>query len=453
VEISKYIRDYLIDNPSVIVPHLGRFTAIDKSSVQVGNVVLPPVRSVEFDNSVEEEDTQLCLYISQKEKCSEEEAQKMLDDFYNEITKKLIYKKPVILDHFGILSLDNAGDIVFVPDPALNIVRTDVFGLKGVNIQPTPTVPTPPPVVPPPVPETPPVPPPATLPVMPPPVVPPPVSPPATPVVEPSLPSTVVETQAHEKSPETEKPATDNNESLFAGNVRVRENTERRKPVIPDYVPPQERKPVATPPPRMKHPEKKKTPSSGNASGGGRIGWVIVIILVMAGAGGGGYWYYTSSKTALPPTAQPSVPPTDASIAEELDRSADAQNALNPEPETDVQPKTETPVPVAVESQPAPQPKTIRKAPSESAPALQDNIGQGKYIVVVGSFSSHSRAESFARQVTGTGETCEVLTYGRNLIRVAVGSYDDLESAKNKVESLRSNRYCREAWVFGKGKP
>jgi nucleoid DNA-binding protein len=473
VDITKYIRDYLVDNPSVIVPHLGCFKAVDKSSVQIGNVILPPVRSVEFDNSVGEDDKQLTLYISQKEKCTEEEAQKALDDFYNEITKKLIYKKPVILDLFGILSLDNAGDIVFVPDPNLNIVRNDTFGLKSVNIQPAPPLATTPPVAPPVVISPPVVTPPPAPPVVTPPPAPPVVPPPAPPVVTPPpAPPVVTPPPASPveppKSTEPGKPLTADNESLFAGNIRVRENTDRRKPVIPAPVPPQEKKPI-TPSPRMAPPEKKKTPPSGGSSKS-HAGWVVVIVLVIAGLGAGAYWYYTTQiKTALPIADQPTAVQTDSSaIAQGLDRSADAKNALNPEAETNtqpepspsetqpsVQPASSSPTVTAPASTPpAAQPKTPRQAQPKTQPAYsQGDIGQGRYIVIVGSFSSRSRAESFAKRVNGTGENCEILAYGEKLIRVGVASYNDLKSATNKMESLRSNRYCNEAWVYGKGKP
>jgi nucleoid DNA-binding protein len=462
VDINKHILNFLTENSSVAVPHLGRFNAVDKPAVVIGSVILPPVRSVTFDNADDVDDGLLTAFIAKAENCSVESVKDALEEFYTDITKKLIYKKPVILDGFGILSLDDDGEISFVPDTKLNIVKSDAFGLKEINLQPVspPVVPVipviPEPVVVPPVFEIP-------EPIVTPPVVTPPVETPVfTPVIE--TPKPVV-TETPVVQPETPtQPLETSSDSLFSGNINVRENTNRRRTeILPPVVQPrtqtkpQQRKPV---PPQHK-PKSQKTPSSGS----GFPVWIIIIILV-AGAGAGGYFlypeyfdkYFGSEKT--PPVAQAPIGEPDqttsedsTSIEKSLNNATEVQNALNPEPVSKpdntvkADPKTAPqvePKPEKVEPKPTPAPKTT---------VSKGNIGNGRYIVVAGSFSTVSRAQKYGNQIASTGETFEILNYGNGLVRVGVASFNDLASAKDKVARLQSNSYCDDAWVYSGGRP
>ncbi|MDR0814715.1 MAG: hypothetical protein LBN37_03070, partial [Bacteroidales bacterium] len=295
MDINKYILDFLTENSSVTVPHLGRFNAVDKPSVVIGNVILPPVRSVAFDNEDDVDDGLLSAFIAKAENCSVESVKDALEEYYNEITKKLIYKKPVIIDNFGTLSLDDEGEIAFVPDTKLNIAKSDAFGLKEINLQPTT-----PPVVPitPVIPEPIVVPTPVETPVItqvveiPEPVVTPPVE---APVIETPKP-VVTEIPVEQPEKQEKKPVQTletSSDSLFSGNIKVRENTNRTRAEIPPPViqprtqtQPQQRKPV--PPPSRPKPKTQKSPSSGSEF----PVWIIVLAILVVGAGIGGYFLY-----------------------------------------------------------------------------------------------------------------------------------------------------------------
>jgi nucleoid DNA-binding protein len=445
VDINKYIIDFLIENSSVIVPHLGRFNAVDKPSVVVGSVVLPPVRSIELNAEDDVDDGVLTAFIAKAENTSVSDVKNALEEFYNEITKKLIYKKPIILDNLGTLFLDKDGEIAFVPNTELNIVKPGTFGLKEINVQPvvTPTIlepVVPPPVIIPPVVE---------IPVTPPPVYVPPVAPVPPPVftepVSPPVFTAPVTPPVFETPKEQPTQTPDTSDSLFSDNVKVRENTDRRKTEVPPPVQqqsqpqpriqPQQRKPV----PPAKPKQKTQKSSSGSSAA-----WIIIIIIIIA-AGAGGYFLYPkyfgkekAPVVAQAPVEEPAQTPSDADTLEQsLDDSTQAQNALNPEPEN-----------TQVETKPTP-----KATPARKSTAAQGNIGNGKFIVVVGSFSTFNRAQNYGKQIASTGEPFEILDYGEGLVRVGVASFDNLAAAKDKVISLQSNRYCDEAWIFKGGRP
>ncbi|MDR1864461.1 MAG: hypothetical protein LBR08_02715 [Bacteroidales bacterium] len=442
---------------------------------------MPPIRSVEFDNSEDDDDGKLVSYISGKEGISLAEAKDALTNFYNDITKKLIYNKPVTLDSFGVLSLDTKGDIMFVPDPHLSIQKSDTFGLKEVNLSPsapavapspppvTPPVYTPPPVVPPPVTPpayTPPVvtspvytPPPVTPPpvytpppvVVPPPAVPPPVVPPP-PVTPPVYTPPPVAPPPAVSQQEASKPSFVPEDSIFASaNVRVRENTEHRRPTVErqEPVPPPKK---SVPPPKPRQPERK---SAAGGSGAFPV-WIVVILLLLGAAGAGAYIFYPelfgiekkavnigAVQTDTPETDTPQPTPAQPEVTDQPEETPQPEPIAQPEPvpEPEVTPQPEvTPVPST------PQPQLPASKPV--ATVKKGNIGKGQFLVIVGSFSTYSRAETYGRMIGTTGLTYEIIDFGKGRVRVAVASYDDVMEARRQAVNLQSNPYCEGAWVL-----
>ncbi|MDR2037178.1 MAG: SPOR domain-containing protein [Bacteroidales bacterium] len=423
MDISKHIRGYLMEHPSVVVPELGRFTAVDKPSVIAGDVVLPPVRTLEFDNSDSDDDGKLATYIAGLEKITPDQARDAIKEFYADITKQLIFSKTISVDNFGILSLDAKGDIIFIPDSRLNIGNVNTYGLEQVNIQgETPKTEAPPS----PTKEK---------------EIPPVAEVPKT--KEPEVPKTP---DADVKKEEPTASAA-SGESIFAtGNMRTRENTERRRPAIERQEPPAKPVQQKTVPPKTKPPvtQKKTTASSGNSF----PVWIIFVLLAAAGLGVGFYYLYpkfTLDKTAktaqLPPAIEsPETTSGNSEIEQGMDDATDKKNALNPDPST----------PSTAPSTPAAQPEKVSSTPSKShaGTSIQGNVGQGKYLLIVGSFSTQVRAERYGKMLQDAGINFEIIDFGNQRVRVAVASYENITEAYNQLNYFRQQPHCKDVWVL-----
>ncbi len=407
MNISKHIRDYLSENPSVVVPGLGRFTAVNKPSEIRDNEVIPPRRTVEYDSTFDEDDGVLTAYVAQRENIAPEQAKVEMTDFYNQLKYKLAGRKTIMLDMFGSLWVNDAGDIVFEPDANLFIEREDSYGLGKVNLEGNLGSGT---------------------------------------VTADSVASGSPAPDKTETFGET-KPASDDAGLFASGNMRVRENTERRRPAAERSEPPV--KPVRpesiTPP--SKYGTKKKTTSS---SSGGFPVWILVVLLIAAGLGVGGYFLYpklSSSATVAQiegedetqPVIEEEQDPSDVNpeVAQTLDKSTEKKNALSPGGETS-----------SAAAQPVTQPtKQVETKPvNVSHPA--GSIGQGRYLLIVGSFTTHSRAEKFGQSLQNAGINYEIIDFGNERVRIAVAAYDDKTEAFNEANRFKSKPLCENVWVL-----
>ena len=430
MDISKHIRNYLSENSSVVVPGLGRFTAADKPSEILGDVVVPPRRTIEYDSSFDEDDGILTAYIAQKESITPEQAKEETAKYYDQLKTKLAARKNIMLGKLGTLSINATGDIVFEPDADLFIERTDSFGLKTANLAENPA-PEPDKQVTELVADT------AQVSDPVPPVT---VVPPAAEGSEPKETPSVEDTK-----PADAKPASDDAGLFASNNMRVRENTERRRPPIPD---PQ---PVKPRPGTASAPKPKPVPKS---SGSGFPMWLLIVLLGAAGLAAGAYFLYPkfssqiaafsifSPKDTTQPVveSEPEPEPQDTvvntEVAQTLDEATDKKNALKPEPET---PK------VTATAQPATQ-QASRPAASVSQQTTT-GVGQGRYLLIVGSFTTRARAERFGKSLQNEGISYEIIDFGNERIRIAVAAYDNKTEAFNELSRFKSKPLCEGVWV------
>jgi hypothetical protein len=75
------------------------------------------------------------------------------------------------------------------------------------------------------------------------------------------------------------------------------------------------------------------------------------------------------------------------------------------------------------------------------------SLGQGRYILIVESFSSYSEAEDYAKKLRFAGIACEIYDAGFKRFRVWIASFDDLNEAHNYARLMKSNPYCEKIWV------
>jgi cell division protein FtsN len=171
-----------------------------------------------------------------------------------------------------------------------------------------------------------------------------------------------------------------------------------------------------------------------------------VVLLIAGGIGVAAYLVYPKivgkndvPQVALAPPVEPVATPADTlenQDAQGVVDDAEKKNALNPEPDYVAEP--ETPQPAVV--QPVQQ--------QQSSGGTKGSVGRGPFVVIVGSFTTQSRAETYGAMVGRTGVNYEVIDFGNGRVRVAVASYDDLSTARKHVITLQTNPYCNEAWVL-----
>ena len=418
MDISKYIYDYLMENnTSVIVPDLGCFTIINKPSEIHDGTVSPPVKTVVFDSENSTDDLLLTQYIAMKEMITVEQAAEKVRNFYSYyFLTKLIHDKEVAFEKFGIFSLDKLGNIVFAPNADF---FKDNYGLGYVHIsEKTPSQ-----------------------------------------SVEPDHKNIFNNTGFITEEKTEPKPET--NDALFdtTDNTRFRENTERRRKYESEQPPSVTPKSQKTVPPSKK---KQKTVTQENKQKQQKSGdsslWVLWVLLIAIALGVGVYFVYpivspivsdfffkhtaTSAVNVEPETEPANIGETDRDtlnldVAEALDNTTEKKNALDPA------------IRQQTTSTPAQEPEIVPSTPV-LAVQTQENAGNGKYVLIVGSFTKHSAAETLGRKLQAEGFTYEIIdavVKGDRWFRVSIAGFDDKAEAFRQASQMKSRPYCENIWV------
>ena len=433
MDISRHIYDYLMEfKTSVVVPELGCFTVVDKPSEIREGVVVPPVKTVQFDSENTNDDHLFSLYIANKEKITLEQAIEEIQNFYHQnFIKKLSINRLLTIEEFGTFSLNEIGNIVFEPDD--NFFK-DNYGLGNAFISDNtqqqsawnPIVPEPEPVF------------------------------VAEPVQTPEA--------SQPPQPETKKtinPQPDPDESLFdpINNARFRENTTRRNANFD-----RQKTPVKpTPKPVSKKSNPKVETKNSNM-------WLLWVLIAAAGLCVAGYYFYptiysmlfspsVTTITSIADEDQKTIHVTtdetdenlpNTEIAQTIDDATDKKNALNPVNSQQTMPSTTSQTQSSTETKTPPAP--VAESKSKPAPARvtssQNTTGQGKYLLVVASLTTRSAAEKHVRKLQAEGYECEIVDAGNQRFRVSVASYDSLSEATRQADQIRSKPYCEGVWVI-----
>ncbi len=397
MDINKHIYGYLREHPSVVVPELGCFTIVDKPSEMRNGVITPPVKVVEFNSEKVDDDGILVAYIAQKENISADQVKSEIIVFYSQLQRKLLGKEVIEFDKLGKLWLTNTGDYNFESE---FIEREDSYGLRQINLSGE---------------------------IMPEPVVP--------------ARDTVSE------------PASADNSLFDTGAKQYRENTDRRRPAVEKQEP--VAKPVAkpTPPPKKKPVKPVKTQTTKKANSGFPA-WIVVVLVIAAGLGVGGYFAYPKLSTFIgsitgsnggdeivmvDDTQTQDLDETEGDTpnpeaSQTLDNATDKKNALNPEKQP-TQPTTQSKPTVSND----PQPVKVAQA--------QSSTSNGKYVLIIGSFTNHASAEKYGKVLQNAGINYEIINAGSERFRISVASFDDKTEAYRQADQIRSKPYCENVWV------
>jgi cell division protein FtsN len=172
--------------------------------------------------------------------------------------------------------------------------------------------------------------------------------------------------------------------------------------------------------------------------------WILLLLLFIA-IGVGGYFAYpkiaqlakkTDSNQVEMPVEEPE-PIADAFDDEEptADDPTDISNALNP----DVSQQTTT-------STPQTQTQTTT-APAATSQSFSSSAGSGRYLVIVGSFTTNAAAERYAKRLQTQGLNCEVIDAGNQRFRVSAASYNTWAEAAQVIDEMKSRLNRDDVWV------
>ena len=428
MDISKYIYDYLMEySTPVIVPELGCFKIIYKPSEVRDGRVIPPVKTVELDceNSIDYNNV-FASYIARKENISIEQANKEVLDFYDQFFSKhsdIIRGRNIVIDKFGTFSLDAYRNIIFAP---VDDFFKDNYGLGNAYVQNDEAQQVQPEIVfenPEPEPE--------------------PLFEPEPEPITPAEPEPV-KVEEPEEQPVQEEGDTqvDAEAPIFdtTDKTRFHENTDYKKKK--QYQ--QEQKPPKKTAPPLR---RQRTGNTGNFKMNPALFTFLFLLFV-------GLCIFVYNKTKAPysppvstivhdTTIQQDTTEAETTDIEEEPTSDDAQDkrdALDPNAGNAVQPETKPQEPVKIET-----PKPKPEQPTVTQPPI--NTGRGRYVLIVGSFTSPSSAEAHGKKLQAAGLNYEVIDAGSQRYRVSVGSYDDIAEANRQANQVKSKPLCENVWV------
>ncbi len=136
MNISSYIIILLEEHEYVILPGLGAFIAVYQPALLIneGRTMLPPTRRISFNPDLKINDGLLAGFLARQLKISPSRANKILEQYSEELIYRLDQDGKVVFDHLGILRLEN-NQFLFEADSS-TVVSPGSFGLEPVAAEP-----------------------------------------------------------------------------------------------------------------------------------------------------------------------------------------------------------------------------------------------------------------------------------------------------------------------------
>jgi nucleoid DNA-binding protein len=137
VDTTAFIRELLFGHDCVIVPGFGGFIGnyiparLDKSS----GTFNPPVKQISFNRNLNHNDGLLIGRISESAKINYGDARNIVEEFVDDIKKKLSKGEKVVFDNLGTFVLNQEGNIQFEPDKESNYCLNS-YGLTSFHCIP-----------------------------------------------------------------------------------------------------------------------------------------------------------------------------------------------------------------------------------------------------------------------------------------------------------------------------
>jgi nucleoid DNA-binding protein len=137
LDITAYIRELLFGHDCVIVPGFGGFIGnytparIDRNS----GTFFPPVKQISFNRNLNHNDGLLVGRISGSAKMNYADARDLVEEFVNDIRRKLAKGEKVVFENIGSFVNNHEGSVQFEPDRDVNY-HLDSYGLTSFQAAP-----------------------------------------------------------------------------------------------------------------------------------------------------------------------------------------------------------------------------------------------------------------------------------------------------------------------------
>jgi nucleoid DNA-binding protein len=136
LDIAAYIKELILTNECVILPHFGGFvTRYSPAKIDPGKKILaPPSKEIEFHSELTTDNGLLVNYIARKNKTFNTRARRLVEDFVNEINARLNNGEKVVFEGIGIFVKDtNSGRLLFDTLSDENYLM-DSYGLMDLEL-------------------------------------------------------------------------------------------------------------------------------------------------------------------------------------------------------------------------------------------------------------------------------------------------------------------------------
>jgi nucleoid DNA-binding protein len=137
LDITAFIRELLFGHDCVIVPGFGGFIGnynparIDKPS----GTFYPPVKQISFNRNLNHNDGLLVGRVSESAKINYGDARNQVEEFVEDIRKKLLKGEKVVFENIGSFVNNHEGNIQFEPDREVNY-HLNSYGLSSFQMMP-----------------------------------------------------------------------------------------------------------------------------------------------------------------------------------------------------------------------------------------------------------------------------------------------------------------------------
>lgn len=137
MDITAFIKELLFGHDCVIVPGFGAFLGNYKPAHldNTSSIFFPPVKQISFNRNLIHNDGLLIGRISESQKINYAEARNSVDEFVNEIKRRLSKGEKVVFVNIGSFVNDNEGNLQFEPDRDANY-HLDSYGLTSFQVTP-----------------------------------------------------------------------------------------------------------------------------------------------------------------------------------------------------------------------------------------------------------------------------------------------------------------------------
>lgn len=134
MELGKYIQVLLFENDTVIMPGFGAFVSIYRpAEIQEGEM-LPPTKSIEFNQQIRNNDGLLVGAIAGGENLSHYDAFRSMEKEIDEIRYQLDKNRSAQIVPLGSFGYNDNGELVFLSSETAENLLLDSFGLEKIEL-------------------------------------------------------------------------------------------------------------------------------------------------------------------------------------------------------------------------------------------------------------------------------------------------------------------------------